>query len=254
MAEHLAEALGYGLVSREDVVQTATAYGVPGDKLREALVAAPGFWDRFKHERRRYLAVVQAGLCERVQGDRVVYHGNAGHLLLHGVSHVVCMRLIAPMQMRAHVVMEREGVVMDEAVRLLEEVDAERKNWTSFLYGVDWLDPNLYDVTINLRTLSAEGAVRVAAAAVQRQEFEPTAESRKAMADLVVASRVQAALATDEVTASAEVKVRADDGIVYLKGKLRQTGLSSAIVQVAEKVDGVKKVNRDQLGAPDLLV
>ncbi len=254
LAERLAKTLGYDLVSREDVVQAAAAYGVPGEKLREALVAAPGFWDRFKHERRRYLAVVQAGLCERVQGDRVVYHGNAGHLLLHGISHVVCMRLIAPMQMRANVVMEREGVVSDEAVRLLEEIDAERKNWTSFLYGVDWLDPNLYDLTINLRTLSLEGAVRIAAEAVQRREFEPTEESRKAMADLVVASRVQAALATDEATASAEVKVRADDGVVYLKGKLRQSGLAGAIVQVAEKVAGVKKVNREQLGAPDLLV
>jgi cytidylate kinase len=254
LAARLAETLGYGLVSREDVVKAATAYGVPGEKLREALVAAPGFWDRFKHERRRYLAVVQAGLCERVQGDRVVYHGNAGHLLLHGVSHVACVRLIAPMQARAKVVMEREGVVSDEAVRLLEEVDAERKNWTSFLYGVDWLDPNLYDLTINLRTLSLEGAVRVAAEAVQRDEFEPTEESRKAMQDLLVASRVRAALATDEVTGTADVEVRADDGVVHLKGKLRQSGLADAIIQVTQTVEGVSAVNREQLGTPDLLV
>jgi len=151
-------------------------------------------------------------------------------------------------------VMEREGVSSSEAVRIIEEVDDERKNWTSFLYGVDWLDPNLYDLTINLRTLSLEGAVRVAAEAVQRDEFEPTEESRKAMQDLLVASRVRAALATDEVTGTADVEVRADDGVVHLKGKLRQSGLADAIIQVTQTVEGVSAVNREQLGTPDLLV
>ena len=254
MAKRLAETLGYSLVSREDVVQAATAYRVPGDKLREALVAAPGFWDRFSHDRRRYLALVQAGLCERVQGDRVVYHGNAGHLLMHGVSHVLCIRLIAPMETRVKLVMEREGVSSSEAVRIIEEVDDERKNWTSFLYGVDWLDPNLYDVTINLRTLDLDSAVRIASEAVRRPEFEPTEASRRALANLTLASSVQAALATHEDTASADVEVRADDGVVFLKGTLRETNLTDAVIRVARQVDGVTDVNRDQLGAPDLLV
>jgi len=254
LAERLAETLGYELVSREDVVEAATAYGVPGDKLREALVAAPGFWDRFKHERRRYLAVVQAGLCERVQGGRVVYHGNAGHLLLHGVSHVLCMRLIAPMEMRVKLVMEREGVTSNEAARIIEEVDTERKNWTSFLYAVDWLDPSFYDLTINLRTLDVDGAVRIAAEAVRSREFEPTEASRQALADLTLASRVQAALATNEATASADVEVHADHGLVFLKGRLRESSLVTSVIEVTQKIEGVNEVDRDQLGAPDLLV
>jgi osmotically-inducible protein OsmY len=112
----------------------------------------------------------------------------------------------------------------------------------------------LYDLVINLRTLDLDGAVHVAAETVRRTEFETTAESRKAMADLLVASRVRAALAINEETATAEVDVRADKGLVYLKGKLRPTGLAESVIEVTRKVRGVQNVNRDELGAPDLLV
>ena len=82
LAEKLGEKLGYDIVSREDVIREAARFGASEESLQEALLKPPSFWDRFRHERRRYLAFVQAALCERAQKDRIIYHGNAGHLLL----------------------------------------------------------------------------------------------------------------------------------------------------------------------------
>ena len=119
---------------------------------------------------------------------------------------------------------------------------------------MDWLDPDLYDLTINLRNLDVAGATAVALAAVRNPQLEATEASRQAMADLVVASRVGAALAANPQTASAEVDVRAKDGVVYLKGRLRLASLVDPVIDVAASVDGVRLVDRRELDAPDYTV
>jgi cytidylate kinase len=254
LAQGLAARLGYELVSREDIIQEASKVGVSEEQLREAMLKPVHFWDRFRHERRRYLAFVQEALCERAKGDRIIYHGNAGHLLLRGVSHDLCVRLIAPMSYRIDVVMDRRNLTREEAIRYIDGMDRQRKDWTRFLYGVDWLDPSFYDLTVNLQTLTIEAAVDVVVAAAQRAEFQPTDDSRKAMADLLLASRVRAALAADKATAPAEVEVRAEGGVVYLRGKVRPASMVEPILSVTRAVPEVRDVDRRDLDAPDYTV
>jgi cytidylate kinase len=254
LAEGLANRLGYEQVSREDVVDEAARFGVSSEALGKALLEPVGFWERFKHERWRYLSFVQEILCERAKNDRIVYLGHAGQFLLRGVSHVLCVMVIAPMPFRIRIVMERDKVSHNEAVHYIERMDRQRKEWARFLYGVDWLDPSLYDLTINLKTLNVEGAVDVVAAAVEREEFQPTEASRKAMTNLLLSSRVRAALAADKTTASAEVDVRAESGVVYLKGKVRSSSMVDSVVRVAGRVEGVREVSDKDLGAPDYTV
>jgi cytidylate kinase len=254
LAQGLADRLGYELVSREHIIEQASRLGASEEQLQEALLKPVRFWDRFGHERRRYLAFVQEALCERARDDRLIYHGNAGHLLLRGISHVLCVRLVAPMAYRIKVVMERRTMTRDDAIRYIEGMDRQRKDWTRFLYGVDWLDPSLYDLTINLQTLDVAGAVEVVASAAQRPEFQPTDESRRAMVDLLLASRVRAALVADKATASAEVEVRVAGDVVYLRGRVRPASMVEPILGVVRGVPGVREVDRRDLDAPDYTV
>jgi hypothetical protein len=150
--------------------------------------------------------------------------------------------------------MERENMTSEDASRYIERMDRQRKDWTRFLYGVDWLDASLYDLTVNLETLDVEGAVEVVSAAVQREEFTPTDASRMAMENLYLTSRVCAALAADESTASAEVDVRAEGDVVHLKGRIRPASMVESVLRVVGRVEGVREVNRDDLDAPDYTV
>ena len=254
LAQGLAEKMGYKQISREDILQSASKYGVSAEKLQEALLKPPGFWERFQHERKRYLCFVQAALCEHAKNGRVIYHGNAGHILLSGIKHVLCVRIIAPLAFRIHMLMERENFDHDEAVRYIEKMDRQRKDWTLFLYGVDWLDPSLYDLTINLTTLDIAGAVDIVAATAGRQVFQPTPESKKAMDDLYLASCVRSALAADHRTASIDVEVKADAGTVSLKGRIRPSSALDAVLEIAGKVEGVRELDREGLGTPDYTV
>lgn len=254
LAEHLSKRLGYELVSRENIIDEGAKFGVSVEVLGKAVLEPVGFWERFKHERRQYLAFFQATLCERAKNDRLVYLGHAGHLLLRGVSHVLCVMVIAPMAFRIQIAMDREKMNHDAALRYVQRMDRQRKKWTRFLYGVDWLDPSLYDLVINLRNLDVEGAVELVATAVQRETFQPTEASRKAMANLLLASRVRATLAANKSTSFADIDVKAEDGVVYLKGRVRPGSMLDSVVRVAGSVEGVCEVNGKDLGAPDYAI
>jgi cytidylate kinase len=254
LANALAERLGYEKVGRDEVVHHATRFGAPEEELRTALLKPPTFWTRLSHTRHRYLAFVQFALCERVQKDGVIYTGNAGHLLLHGVPHLFCVRLIAPVEFRVGQLIKSRNLSREDALKYIEAVDKERQAWTRLLYGQDPLDPHLYDLVINLNTLQVEGAADMVAGAVQRPEFATTDSGRKAVADLLLASRVKATLAAAKDTMSTEVDVKADDGVVTLAGRLHSAALVSSVLDVAGAVEGVKEISRDNLDAQEYTV
>jgi osmotically-inducible protein OsmY len=74
------------------------------------------------------------------------------------------------------------------------------------------------------------------------------------MADLALASKLRAVLAANPGTASAEVDVRAEEGVVYLKGRLRLASMVDRALSLAGSVEGVRRVDRGQLDAPDYTV
>lgn len=239
LAACLHQQLGYRVVSREIVAQAASTYGVSEERLLDALERRPGLIGRFMHDRRRYLAFVRVALCESASQDDLVYHGHAGHFLLAGVRHVLRIRLIAPMALRMRKLRERTGLEGQEAIAYIERVDRERARWAEFLYGADWQDPSLYDLTINLGHVDLEGACRAVAGLTSRPGFQADEASRQAMADLLLASRVAAALAADPETANAEVDVRARGGLVEIEGKIADPLLVQHVNDRARAVEGV---------------
>jgi cytidylate kinase len=247
LAEGLAKKLEYQLVSREEVTQGAAKYGVSEAMMDKALLDPPTFSEEFKQERRRYLIFIQEALCGWAQKDNVIYHGNAGHLLLRGISHVLRICLIAPLDFRVRTLVERMHMTPEQATAYISKVDAQRRAWTLLLYGVDWLNPNLYNLTINLENMNIDSAVEIAAVAARCPEFASTSQSRKAINNLYLATRVKAALASDPATAAAEVDLKADSGsgAIYLKDKEPSPELAEAIVAKARSVPGVRKVSWD---------
>jgi cytidylate kinase len=242
LGECLADKLGYRCIDRDVIVERAAAYGVPQEDLRDAMSRPPSFWDRFRQRKYLYLTLMQAALTEEVQAGRAVYHGNAGHLLLRGVSHVVRTRVIAPLAFRVAVVRERLAMSDAEAVAYIQRMDQDRMKWTQYLYGVDWGDPSLYDLVVNFEALDISNACRIVAEAAALPCFAETAESQTAMRDLALASRVRANLAMAPATANLEVEVSASRGSVSVRGVTATRGVPADVESIARTVAGVLDV------------
>jgi cytidylate kinase len=250
LAECLSRRLGYRCIDRDIIVERAAAYGVSQDDIRDALERPPGFLDRFKHKRYLYLTLIRAALAEEVRTGKAIYHGLAGHLLLKGGHPILRTRIIAPMEFRVEMVEARLKYSRRDAIAYIEKVDEDRRRWTQYLYGVDWGDPSLYDLVINLEHIDIEEACRMIASTVIERCFEFTPECQQRMNDLALASRVSADLAINPSTSDLEVDVVAHEGAVSIKGKVPTIVQIDEVKRVASAASGVVSLNLDELAPP----
>jgi cytidylate kinase len=184
----------------------------------------------------------RAALIRSARDGNFVYHGFAGHLLLPGVSHVLRVRIIAGMEYRIQAAMAELGFKRERAVAMIKDMDEESMKRALALYGVRWNDPSLYDVVMNLDQIGEESAILMVLRFAELPEFRPTGESRRAFEDLTISSRVWAALAMDERTRRADVRVACEDGIVTITGNVGSEKALAALPLVANGVEGVKEV------------
>jgi len=188
------------------------------------------------------MAYIRAALCREIQNDRIVYHGHAGHLLLRGVPHVLSVRVVANTESRITTAMERDNISQNKATEVIKKQDENRAKWTRFLYHVDWLDPSLYDLVINLERTSLDGACELVCLAAAKEEFQPTPESQKALADLLLAAQVRAKIAADGSIADEGIEVEAHDGIITIGGKLHSSKDADKLTELTRQYPGVKDV------------
>jgi cytidylate kinase len=244
LAEMLEEKLGYRCVSREIIIKAADDFGVPAGKLFDAVLKSPSLFQNLSFERERYLAYIQATLCEYAAKDNLIYHGHGGHFLLQGVSHVIRLRLVAELPYRINEAMEQLSLSEKEATKYIERVDKERVKWTNFLYGKDWRSPELYDVVFNLGgAANLDFVCEMIIHAVKQPQFKTTPESVEAMKNLLTASRVRAALADIPLLRLDLLEVRADAGKVTLQGRVKTKKLLDAIIEKVDKIPDVEQVD-----------
>ncbi len=247
LAECLAKSLQYRCVDRDVIVEAAAARGVSQDELRDAFEKPPTFLERLQHKKYLYLVLIQAALAEEVRTGRAVYHGNAGHLLLKGGPHILRVRIIAPLEFRIHMAQERLKLGREEVVAYIHKMDQDRRKWTHYLYGVEWADPSLYDVVLNLEFMAIPEACSAVTALVRQRCFEFTPEDQAAMDDLALASRVRAELALNDSTSHLEVEVVSQRGVLTIHGRIPSMRDIEEVRRVAEAQPGVVNINLDEL-------
>jgi hypothetical protein len=204
-------------------------------------------------ERRLYLASLQLALAERAQRGDFIYHGLAGHFLLKGVPQILKLGIVAPVKLRAQKLMEQKNIGTEEAVRSIQRWDEKSIKWARFLYDVDWLDPSLYDLVINIAQINVESACEIVLCALAQQEFKESPGRQSLIDDLVLASRVKVQLAVHERTrAWLELEVEAKNHVVKITGRILMGGgifywrgedrTRNDIIEVAKTMPGVEKV------------
>ncbi len=251
LAECLAGALGSPCIGREIVVEAAAKLGVSQQVLSQKLEKSPGLWHRLTLERRLYVAAVQAALAEHAATGDLIYHGYAGQHLLRGMPALLRIRLIAPLALRLRAIIEREGVPARDAERVIAERDANRRRWTEAMYGVNLEDPRLYDLVINLETMSVASACSLVRAVAGQPEYTVTDEVRAKLQDFLLACRVKLALATHPASRGLDLEVRAIQGVVTIQGEVPRaemvthasTRWEKELIQIAEGVTGVQDVH-----------
>jgi hypothetical protein len=166
----------------------------------------------------------------------VVYHGFAGHFFVKEIAHVLKVRIVADMEERIRLVMERNHVSREEAVASIHKIDEQRRKWSKQFYGIETSDPRLYDLVINIGQTGLEDAVDIICHKIGLDHFQPTAESQQALADLCLAAEVKSML----VDLKPDIQVTSHKGMVRVVANASATQkLELKMRKISETIPGI---------------
>lgn len=244
LAELISKKMSCTHISRETLVNIAGEKGVSLEKLSRALEEKPGMLESMT-ERVHYLTYIQQALVKAVQKEEnVVYDGLAGHLLLKEIPNLLRIKVIADMEYRIKAVMERVNFHRrEDAISFIKKIDTKREKWTRALYKLDWKDPLLYDLVINLDQISFSSASEIVCHTANFDEFQRTQEMQGKIDDFSLYTDVRAAIASDYSILDADIDVEAHQGTITLKGIVENLEQSARIKEMIRKIPGVKEVH-----------
>lgn len=250
VAEAVAASLGCPCVGREILVEAAAKLGVSADLLG-IKEEASDFWSQLTLARQRYMVGVQAALAERALTGELVYESYTGHLLLRELPFVLRVRIVAPLQMRIREAMQSENLTRHVAEASVRRYDQVRGRWTRTIYDVDWSDPSLYDLVLNLEQLSVTDAADCIVRMARTPRFAMDPGVRTRLEDFVLVTRTRLALERSPATHGLATNVTALNGeltvnVVALEaampGRLPEV-FRQEVMAVLTSVEGVQKLN-----------
>jgi cytidylate kinase len=250
----LAERLTYRLVERAELVQLAERFGgsdVAWDRAPELRERSPSFWERLNEERRRYASVLRRVTTQLAQDDDVVIVGLGSGQLLKGLTNVLRLQIIAPMDVRLERVMERGfdeiagPLSRDRARDLIRKQDRDISGYIRYMFNIDWLEPHHWDLVINTGRFSVSETVEIVAAIVDSGALEPSTLDQQRLANLALASRVEATVLGDPTVWVNGLKVVAQDGRVRIEGEVITEEDREAVEQIVHAIEGVRQIDND---------
>jgi cytidylate kinase len=242
VAAALGEELGLPVVYHEVIDHLADRMRVRKSHVIRLLDGSAGLFERMSADETS-LAIFTADEVFAIacRGGAIIRGWGATHLLRE-VPHALSVRVCAPFELRKSRMMKRLGT--DDEDRVADEIRVNDEAHTAIMrrhFGLQWTDPEHYDIVLNTRRVSVGECVAEVIALVRAPQFEETSASRQKLDDLSLAARVRAALRRSPETREAQVQIAADTGRITLSGA-SSTDEMLAFVEVASAVPGVRDV------------
>jgi cytidylate kinase len=179
----LADRLGLQILHYEVVRRVADRAKLHESAVQRFLEGRDNPLERWRLKRKKLDYYSAGEIIDIAEAGNVIIRGWGGTQILRPVSHVVSVRVCAPIEHRVQTLCERIGLEDPEQARAeIEGNDAAQERVTRRLYGVDWRDPLYYDLVLNTERVSVAECVDQIVRLTELSTFRETPESRAALA------------------------------------------------------------------------
>jgi cytidylate kinase len=248
IARTVAAQLGYGFYDTAAIDSTGREMGILG-QADYADEKAPSLFARlFSKEPEIYLDRLNSVIYELAGRGNAVFLGRGSHILLRDLRCALHVRVIASAEKRLRNLRAR-GIPDEVATKMMHRSDQEREAFTKFAHGVDWNDPELYDIVLNMDNLTVDLAVDTILHIARSEEVKArSVDAMDSLKALAVRRRAEAALIEAGFSLNALSLSVPEPGRVLLTGSVHSQSAATRIREVVENVDGVASIdNRIQI-------
>lgn len=251
IARKVAERLGYRLYDTDAIEYKAGELGFREDVM-ELGERPPSFFQRiFSSKPAVDLDRLNSVVYELAKQGDAVFLGWGSHMLLRAFDCALHVRVIASREKRIQNLIRR-GVSQEDAPRLIDHGDHDRAAFIKFAFGVDWDDPDLYDLVLNMDKLSVDLAVETVVQIGRSEEIRTcSVDAMRHIEMMALQSRIEAAIMEAGLsyghTLSISVSVP-EPGVAELNGFVEDQASLDKAQKVVGDVPGVRKlINRLRL-------
>lgn len=186
VAKQVADTLDWKLLNRAITVEVANDLSVPLELAEAHDERAETGWRRLLENLAKYsagvpdvsttivattdeerLKVATERVLRSAATDDVVIVGRAAVIVLRDRQDALHVRLDGPREGRLKQCASALGLDPKDAEVRLEKTDRARAAYVKELYGLDWRDPNLYDLMLDSTRFSVETCAKVILAAAR---------------------------------------------------------------------------------------
>jgi cytidylate kinase len=245
VAEQLATELQLSTLQHEVAERVANKMHVPKSLISRLRTGKAGALERWRADTQSIAVYTAEQVLEAAAKGNVVLRGWGATQLLRPVPHVPCIRIMRPLEQRVQWLMTQldtdDRDLAAEEIKRSDEANASRMHEQ---FGVNWGDPILFDLVINMDRITVDTAVHQIKSLLARPEFAETPASRALLEGMALAARVRAALRGDERTREIIINIEGGaDGTLRLTGIVVNDAERALVAEVAAAVPGVKTVD-----------
>jgi cytidylate kinase len=243
IARRVANELHYSFYDTEAIENTAREMGFLED-VKEVDEKAPSLFQRlFSHQPEIYLDRLNSVIYELASRGNAVFLGRGSHILLRAFSCALHIRVTASLDKRIQNLMER-GFDREAATKALHKSDREREAFIKFAFGVDWDNPELYDMVLNMDNLSVALGADIVVHLARSEEIQ--ARSTDAMQSLEMmglARRAEAALLEAGFSSAALSVAVVQPGKIQVSGMVQTESTRTRAEAILKGVKGIESVD-----------
>ncbi len=245
VAAGVAERTNKKVVYHEIIEPIANKMRLRKSHVERFLEGKSGIWERLTTDRTSLSIFTADETFKFLRDDStaVIRGWGAAHLLKN-IPHVVRVRVCAPLETRITRMMERLATDNRETVE--SEIQLSEEAHTAITkrhFGVNWRDPENYDLVLSTERLSVDECVDEIEGMMRRRCFQETPESRRLVENLSREWSVRSALRRDARTTETSFSVECDDGVARLTGVVDTADEALAAGEIAAAVEGIRQVD-----------
>ena len=246
VARQVAKKLGYTYYGEEELLKAADEMGFLSD-IKKMDEKGPALFEKFFSERPKiYLNRLQSVIYEVAKKGNGIFFGRGSQLLLHSFDCAFHVLVTGSTEKRIERVMAERRVEREVAEQMINRSDHDKRGFLRFAFDEDWLNPQLYDLLLNMDKLSINSAVKIVVDAAKSDEIKACGrDSVKLLGKLSLHRKVESALLEAGVTNPHLFVTVEDANSVRLYGVVNSSEEKEMLEKTVKGIKDVKKVTND---------